>query len=45
MLMVKTFPWDAICTSLHRVLGHGWEVVKNSISAKIIGKLSKRLEL
>jgi hypothetical protein len=33
MLMVKTFSWAAICTSLHRVLGHRWEVVKNSISA------------
>jgi hypothetical protein len=45
MLMVKTFPRAAICKSLHPVLGHGWEVVKNSISAKIIGKLSERSEL
>jgi hypothetical protein len=30
MLMVKTFPWAAISTSLHCVLGHGWEVVEIS---------------
>jgi hypothetical protein len=30
MLMAETFPWAAISTSLHRVLGHGWEVVEIS---------------
>jgi hypothetical protein len=44
MLMVNTFPWAAISTSVYRVLGHGWEVVEISEGKGLGAQRDKGLE-